>query len=68
MAHGLLYHLDDPNSSYEGFPEEERQLYWSGLQAFDSESHEPVEPLNALYESLLSLDPNGREMRPPSRK
>jgi hypothetical protein len=67
-AHGILCHLDDPNFSYEGFPEEEQQLYWGGLQAFDSETDEPVARLNGLHESLLSMDSSGREMRPPGGK
>jgi hypothetical protein len=66
-AHDILYHLDDPNFSYEGFPEGEHRLFWR-LEAFDDETEEPIGPLIGLHESFLSMDPNGREMRPrPSR-
>ena len=63
-AFGLLSHLDDPSASFDGFGDDEPELYWGGLQAFDAETDAPVEPLSGLHESLLSADPSGREMRP----
>jgi hypothetical protein len=65
-AFGLLYHLDDPDASYAGFPAGEPNVYWSGLQAFDAETDQPLDELSGLHESLLSADPSGREMRPPA--
>ena len=63
---GILYHLSDPNSSYEGFTDDQPKLYWGGLQAFDGTTDSPVGDLVGLYESLLSADPSGREMCPPN--
>jgi hypothetical protein len=62
-AFGILYHLEDPHASYEGFPPEREQLDWR-LFLFDPASRKPGAPLRALHESLLSMDPSGREMRP----
>src|SRR5262245_36216570 len=62
-AFGIMYLLGDPHASYEGFPPESEQLRWQ-LYLIDPESKEPGEPLRALHESLLSMDPSGREMRP----
>jgi hypothetical protein len=65
-AFGIMYLLEDPHASYEGFPPEPEQLLWR-LNLIDPESEEPGEPLRALHESLLSMDPSGREMRPKRR-
>ena len=62
-AHGLLYHLEDPAVSYEGFPETDDQPLWS-LTLIDEDTDQPTTPLRGLHESLLSLDPAGKEMRP----
>jgi hypothetical protein len=64
-AFGIMYHLGDPNASYEGFPPEGEELRWQ-LYLIDPESEQPREPLLGLHESLLSMDPSGREMRPKS--
>ncbi len=60
---GLCYHLEDPNASYEGFPEKDDEIAW-GLFQIDPESDEPTEPIRGLHETILSMDPSGREMRP----
>jgi len=65
-AFGIMYLLEDPHASYEGFPPEPDKLQWR-LYLIDPESEEPGEPLRALHESLLSRDPTGREMRPKRR-
>jgi hypothetical protein len=62
-AFGIMYLLGDPHASYEGFPPEPEQLQRQ-LYLIDPESEVPGEPLLALHESLLSMDPAGREMRP----
>src|SRR5262245_46460500 len=66
-AFGIMYLLGDSHASYEGFPPEMEQLQWR-LFLIDPESKEPGEPLRGLHESLLSMDPSGREMRPKRRK
>jgi hypothetical protein len=65
-AIGIMYLLEDPHACYEGFPPEPEQLQWR-LYLIDPESKEPGETLRALHESLLSMDPSGREMRPKRR-
>jgi hypothetical protein len=65
-AFALLYHLEDPDASYATFPPGAPRVYWSGLQAFDAETDQPLEELNSLHESLLTADPTGQEMRPPT--
>ena len=68
-AFRLLYHLDDPSASYENFEDVAPELFWS-LFLVDNETEAPAARLTCLYESLLSMDPSGREMRPrdPLRK
>ena len=66
-AFGIMYHLEDPNASYEGFPEEKEKISW-GLFIVDNETNEPIEPLYRLHESILSMDPTEREMRPILKK
>ena len=61
-AFGLCYHLADPSASYEGFPDEDEELAW-GLFLVD-QSGQPTAPLLGAHESILSMDPSGREMRP----
>src|SRR5262245_30510737 len=61
-AFGLLYHLEDSNASYEGFDVDAKDLSW-GLYLQD-DSYQPTEQLSGLHETILSLDPSGREMRP----
>lgn len=65
-AHGICYHLNDPIASYEGFPVELNEIAW-GLFQVDQQTGEPIKPLYGLHETLLSLDPSEREMRPKSR-
>ena len=60
---GLLYHLDDPSASYDGFPPEPVERAWS-LVEIDPETDTPVQPMRSLYEDLLASDPSGQEMRP----
>src|SRR5262249_53221424 len=67
IAFRIMYHLDDPNASYEGFPPEDKRLRWR-LYLIDPESEETREPLLGLHESLLMMDPTGREMRPKKGK
>ena len=62
-AFGMLYHLEDPNASYTGAEPDEKRLEWE-LYLRDQETGKPTEPLNALHEFFLSMDPTGREMRP----
>ncbi len=64
VAFGLCYHLDDPVASYEGF-DDESEVAW-GLYEIDPRSDDVVEPIVCVYERLLSADPTGEEMRPPS--
>ena len=61
-AFGLCYHLDDPHASYEDVDDDGEELAW-GLFLVDG-SGEPTKPVVGLHESILSLDPSGREMRP----
>ena len=64
-AFSILYHLGDSNASYEGFPEVEKHIAW-GLSTFDYDTEEPVpDEITCPHEQLLSMDPCGREMRPP---
>jgi len=62
-AFGICYHLDDPIASYEGFPDGDEDLVW-GLFQVDSVTEEPRERLNGTHETILLMDPSGREMRP----
>jgi len=63
-AFGFCYHLDDPYASYEDSPDDgEEELAW-GVFLVDPESDEPRTALVGLHESILSMDPSGREMRP----
>jgi len=62
-AFGIMYHLEDPNASYEGFSEEKERISW-GVFIVDKETGGPIEPLKGLHETILSMDPTGREMRP----
>ncbi|MDB3936368.1 hypothetical protein N9383_06585, partial [Granulosicoccus sp.] len=67
-AFGICYHLGDPNASYEGFPEEEKRIAW-GLTTFDDETEEELAMENQItcpHEQLMSMDPCGRWMRPPT--
>ena len=65
-AFGICYHLGDPNASYEGFPEDEKRIAWF-LSTVDDETEEPLEDqVICPHEQHLSMDPCGREMRPPA--
>jgi hypothetical protein len=66
-AFGIMYLLEDPHASYEGFPPEPEKMLWR-LFLIDRESGDAGEPLRALHESILSMDPSGREMRPNRRE
>ena len=64
-AFSILYHLGDPNASYEGFPKDEKRIAW-GLNTFDYETEEPLDDeITCPHEQLLGMDPCGRELRPP---
>lgn len=67
LAYNILYHLGDSSASYDDFPEEDQMMSWS-LFILDAETEEPVEDLHGLHESLLSMDPTGREMYPKKIK
>ncbi|NLR95056.1 MULTISPECIES: hypothetical protein [Flammeovirga] len=62
-AFSILYHLEDPIASFEGFESENDHLDWA-LFTIDEESETPKEGLWDLHSNLLSMDPSGREMRP----
>ncbi len=62
-AFGLCYHLEDPVASYEGMPVGAGDRLAWGLFLVD-ETGEPCDALGMLHESILSMDPSGREMRP----
>lgn len=63
-ALGLCYHVEDPIASYEGIPTNaDDEIAW-GLFLVDPTTGEPCDPLGGLCESILSMDPSGREMRP----
>ena len=67
-AFSICYHLGDPYESYEGFPEEEKQIAW-GLVTTDDGTEEPLEDeITCPHEQLLMMDPCGREMRPPTEE
>jgi hypothetical protein len=58
LLSSICYLLDDPN-----LPEPELQGFsWELFQV--NEDGEILDPIEALHESVLSLDPTGREMRP----
>ena len=61
-AFGICYHLDDPHASYEDVHDGEDELTW-GLFLIDDVG-EPTMPLVGLHESILTMDPSGREMCP----
>ena len=61
-AFGICCHLDDPYASYEDANDDEDELAW-GLFLID-DSGKPTMPLVGLHESILGMDPSGREMRP----
>jgi hypothetical protein len=58
LLFGLCYLLDDPGD-LEG---EVEDVYW-GLVEFN-ENGVPIGPIAGLHESVLEMDPTGREMRP----
>jgi hypothetical protein len=61
-AFGVLYKLEGDN----GTDDKEPTIYWK-LQAFDAVTDRPIEAgLGGLHESVLSADPTGREMGPPT--
>ena len=63
-AFNICYHLEDPNASYEGFDDSEQtRIQWE-LYKINAETEEPIERLTGLHESLLMMDPSGREMAP----
>jgi hypothetical protein len=64
-ALGILYHLEDPHSSYAGFNDEAPDLHWR-VQVLDGKTDEPVTLLDGLNENFAAMDPTGREMEPPS--
>ncbi|MEM9891317.1 MAG: hypothetical protein AAF962_10690 [Actinomycetota bacterium] len=65
VAFGLCYYLGDPHQAYEGFDDEQDEVTWE-LFNTDPDTDEPRQPLPGIHESLLSADPTGSEMRPPT--
>jgi hypothetical protein len=64
IAH-LLY---DPTGAYDDdveIADELEDVGW-GLWSEDADGN-PIEPIEGLHESALSMDPSGREMRPRSK-
>ena len=59
----LCYHLSDPITSHKESSEEIDEVAW-GLYQVNPELDEPIRPMLGLHESMLSMDPSGREMRP----
>ena len=67
-AFSVCYHINDPNASYEDFPEDKKRIAW-GLETFDDETGEPLaeeDQITCPHAELLMMDPTGREMRPPA--
>lgn len=63
-AFGICSHLEDPISSYEGFPEiADSKVSW-GLFKLDPATRKPIERMDGAHEILLSMDPTGLEMTP----
>jgi hypothetical protein len=61
VLHGLCYQLSDPGVVE--YPSKTLpQIEWALMQL--DKSGNPVRPIDLLPESVLSLDPTGREMRP----
>jgi hypothetical protein len=55
----FCYLLEDPGDVEEPV----RQIAW---RLFEVDEHQqPVAPISGLHESVLEMDPEGREMRPP---
>jgi len=61
VLHSLCYQLSDP-SVVEYTSKTLPQIEWA-LMRLDK-SGNPLNPIDGLHESVLSLDPTGREMRP----
>jgi hypothetical protein len=59
LLSGLCVLLEDPGN----LEPEVADVEW-GLFLLD-ENYNPVDPIDGLIESLLFIDPTGREMRPP---
>ena len=59
----LAYQLADP--SVVEYPSEELpEVHWALFET--DEDGKPLHPIDGLHESVLDLDPSGREMRPRS--
>ena len=65
VAHGFAYYLVDPLAAASD-DEPMEDLAWA-LYRVDPETGETLTPMSWVHEVLLSLDPTGREMRPPPR-
>ena len=63
LLFGLLYQLGCPELDF--LPEGAGHIDWALFQT--NEQGEPIAPLHGLHESVLSMDPTGREMRPKAR-
>ena len=59
LLSGICYLLDDPGD----LEETVQNVSWSLFQ-IDQDGN-PIASIDALHESVLELDPTGREMRPP---
>ena len=62
LLSGLCVLLEDPGN----LEAEVADMEW-GLFLLD-ENDNPIEPIGGLIESVLSVDPTGREMRPPGAR
>jgi hypothetical protein len=61
MLFALTMLLDDP--PLDAVPKGARQAVW-GLFRVDAKTGAPLEPIGGLHESVLDVEPSGREMRP----
>ena len=65
LAVSLCYLLEDPGAAYQELDgtEDDDDIEW-GLFLIDPDTGKPTEPITSLHESILAMDPSGREMRP----
>lgn len=61
LLESLMYQLDDPGSV--DYPDEDMpQVNWALFEV--DEEDEPLNVIGGLHESVLDVEPSGREMRP----
>ena len=63
LIFGLCYQLEDPDISDE--EEEHLDTFGWALVATEGDDEPTSQVINGLHESVLEMDPTGREMRPP---